>query len=90
MIIILICIAVYLLTVLLWFLITAYEYRKFCYTIGDVIENMDGVHFFPILNTATLVAYIICIVFFVIGKFIWKNLKFNKLWTKFINIKIKK
>lgn len=90
MIIILICIAVYLLTVLLWFLITAYENRKFCYTIGDVIENMDGVQFFPILNTILLVAYIICIVFFVIGKFIWKNLKFNKLWTKFINIKIKK
>lgn len=84
MIIILICIAVYLLTVLLWFLLTAYEYRKFCYTIGEVIEHMDSEHFFPIFNTALLVANIICIVFFTICNF------FNKQWTKFINIKIKK
>ena len=90
MIIILICIAVYLLTLLLWFLITAYEYRKFCYTIGDVIGNMDGVQFFPILNTIVFVAFIICIIIFNIGRFIWKNLKFNKMWTKFINIKIKR
>lgn len=90
MIIILICIAIYILTVLLWFLITAYEYRQFCYTIGDVIEHMGSEHFFPIFNTATLVAIIICIIFFTICNFIWKNLKFNKLWTKFINIKIKK
>ena len=90
MIIISICIAVYILTILLWFLLTAYEYRKFCYTIGDVIENMYSKQFFPILNTILLAVYIICIVFFVIGKFIWKNLKFNKLWAKFINIKIKK
>ena len=84
MIIILICIAIYILTVLLWFLITAYEYRQVSYTIGDVIEHMDSEHFFPIFNTATLVAIIICIIFFTICNF------FNKLWTKFINIKIKK
>lgn len=90
MIIILICIAVYILTVLLLFLLTAYEYRKFCYTVGDIIEQMYQEQFFPILNTFLLIAFIICIVFSVIGKFIWKNLKFNKLWTKFINIKIKK
>lgn len=85
-----ISIAVYILTVLLWFIITAYEDSKYCYTVGDVIKNMDSEHFFPIYNIISLVAYIICIVFFVIGKFIWKNLKFKKLWTKFINIKIKK
>ena len=88
MIIILICISVYVLTVLLWFLITAYEYRQFSYTIGDVIEHMGFEHFFPIYNTvlliALLIAFIICIIFFTICNF------FNKLWTKFINIKIKK
>lgn len=87
--IILICISVYILTVLLWFLLIAYEYRKFCFTVGDVIEQMYYEHFFPVLNTFLLIAFIICIVFSTIGDFIWNNLKFNKIWEKFINIKLK-
>lgn len=82
-------VAVYVLTVVLWFLIYAYDNRERCYTIGDVFDCMDGILFFPILNTFIGIFFILCFIFYSIGNFIWKKLKLNKLWEKIRNIKIK-
>lgn len=79
-------VAVYILTVVSWVLIYAYINRNRCYTMGDVFDCMDGILFFPILNTFIG----LCFIFYSIGNFIWKKLKLNKLWGKIRNIKIKK
>ena len=89
MLIILICIAVYGLTVFLWFIIYAYDSKNRCHTIGDVLNEMEWFLFTPILNIIISIGFIILFIIYGIGKFIWNNLKFNKIWGKFINIKIK-
>lgn len=86
---ILIFIAVYVLTTLVWFLIYAYDNRKQCYTIGDVFDCMEPALFIPILNTFLGIFLGLCGIFYLIGKFIWEKLKFNKLWKNFRNLKIK-
>ena len=83
-------IAVYVLTVVLWFLVYAYDLRNRCYTIGDVFDNMEGFLFVPILNTIIGIGFCLCFILGSIGIFIWKKLKLNKLWEKVRNIEIKR
>ena len=89
MLVILIFVTVYILTVVVWFLLYAYDNRKRCYTIGDVFDCMEYFLFVPILNTLIGICFVLYFIFYSIGNFIWKKLKFNKLWEKFTNIKIK-
>ena len=76
---------VYILTILFLAFFEWCKNREECYTIGDIINRMVYAEFIPIINTVVAIAVIFC----VIGLFIWEVLKLNKLWEKFMNIKIK-
>ena len=82
MLVFLIFIAVYVLTVVSWFIIYAYDNRKRCYTIGDVFDCMEPVLFIPILNTFLGIFLGLCFILRSIGDFICEKLKLNKLWKK--------
>lgn len=86
MIILLISILVYLLSVIVWFLIIAYEERQHCYTIGDVLDKMyDTVSFIPIVNTFFILIW--GVIYVVVSLKI--HLPFVKIWNKIKDIKLK-
>lgn len=53
-------------------------------TVGSLIDKIEFYMWFPILNTITIIAVILCI-----GVIkIWELFKLNILWDKFRNIKL--
>lgn len=82
---ILLIIAIYIISVLLWLFTTYTLDRKSNNTIGAIIDNTkDSVAFIPILNTLFYPMALLILILSSIGHLIYSS----KFWNKIINIKI--
>jgi hypothetical protein len=78
-------ILIYLISFAIHLLIEYRENKRFIHNVGDLIDNIYFYMWFPLLNTFTLIVW-------VVGIFILKLqelLKLDILWQKFRNIKLK-
>lgn len=79
-----ICILIWLITTIIW-IIWVYIEEKWIYDVGDLIDKTEFYMWFPIINTVTLIGFVIILFFYKI----FVLLKLDILWEKFRNIKIK-
>lgn len=59
--------------------------KRLIYTVGDIIDEIDFLMWFPIINTIVLITFGIA---FILDKIV-HILKLSVLWEKFRNIKLK-
>lgn len=59
--------------------------RRVIFRVGDLIDLMDIYMWFPILNTLSILIFLLTSLVIVI----WERTKLNVLWDKFRNIKLK-
>ena len=76
---IIIFILIYLVSLVIHLIVCYRENKYAIFKVGDLIDKMDGLSWFPILNTIVLIVYGIVIILVII----------SKLWEKFRNIKLK-
>lgn len=81
---ILIIIAIYIVSVLLWLFTTYILDRKSNNTVGDLIDNTGSIAFIPILNTLFYPMALLILILSIIGDLISSS----KFWNKIRNIKI--
>ena len=82
---IIIFILIYLVSLVIHLIICYRDNKYTIFKVGDLIDKMDGLSWFPILNTIVLIIIGIAIMALIIAKL----LKLSVLWEKFRNIKIK-
>lgn len=58
--------------------------KRWLYNIGDLIDKTEFFMWFPIINTVTLIGFVIILFFYKI----FVLLKLDVLWEKFRNIKL--
>ena len=78
--------AIYIISFALHIVIIYLECKKYIYTIGDIIDEIEFCTWFPILNTLALVSWVIFFGF----RYIFRIKILKNLWENFRNIKIKK
>lgn len=61
------------------------ENKRHIFYVRDLLDEIEVYMWFPVINTVTLIAFVILI--FIIT--IWKVSKLDILWEKFRNIKLK-
>lgn len=83
-----ICILIWLITTIAWIIWVYIEERHQLYDIGDLIDKTEFFMWFPIINTATLIGFILILCFYKILNKILALLKLDVLWEKFRNIKL--
>lgn len=79
-----ICILIWLISTVIW-IIWVYIDDKWIYDVGDLIDKTEFYMWFPIINTVTLIGFVIILFFYKI----FVLLKLDILWEKFRNIKLK-
>lgn len=79
-----ICISIWLVSTIIW-IIWVYIEEKWIYDVGDLIDKTEFYMWFPIINTVTLIGFVIILFFYKI----FVLLKLDILWEKFRNIKLK-
>ena len=82
------CILIWLITTIAWIIWVYIEERHQLYDIGDLIDKTEFFMWFPIINTATLIGFILILCFYKILNKILALLKLDVLWEKFRNIKL--
>lgn len=79
-----ICILIWLISTILWILWVYNEEKRWLYNVGDLIDRIEFYMWFPIINTAILIGFILILSFCKILRL----LKLDVLWEKFRNIKL--
>lgn len=80
-----ICILIWLISTIIWIILTYIEEKRWLYNVGDLIDEIEYYMWFPIINTVILIGFILL-------WFPYKILillKLDILWEKFRNIKLK-
>ena len=77
-----------MITTIAWIIWVYIEERHQLYDIGDLIDKTEFFMWFPIINTATLIGFILILCFYKILNKILALLKLDVLWEKFRNIKL--
>ena len=80
-----ICILIWLISTIIWIILTYIEEKCWLYNVGDLIDEIEYYMWFPIINTVILIGFILL-------WFPYKILvllKLDILWEKFRNIKLK-
>lgn len=80
-----ICILIWLISTILWIIWVYNEEKRWLRDIGDLIDKTEFFMWFPIINTVTLIGFMIILFFYKILVL----LKLDVLWEKFRNIKLK-
>lgn len=80
-----ICILIWLITTTIWVIWIYNDEKRWLCNIGDLIDNTEFFMWFPIINTVTLIGFILILSFCKILRL----LKLDVLWEKFRNIKLK-
>lgn len=80
-----ICILIWLISTILWIIWVYIEEKRWLYNVGDLIDNTEFFMWFPIINTMTLIGFILVLFFY---KILVSLLKLDVLWEKFRNIKL--
>ena len=81
-----ICILIWLISTIIWIIWVYNEEKRWLRDIGDLIDKIEFYMWFPIINTVTLIGFILVLFFY---KILVSLLKLDVLWEKFRNIKLK-
>lgn len=81
-----ICILIWLISTIIWIIWVYIEEKCVIYDVGDLIDRTEFFMWFPIINTMTLIGFILVLFFY---KILVSLLKLDVLWEKFRNIKLK-
>lgn len=77
-------VVIYIITVVICMYITHKECEPRVFTIGELIDNMEGWMFIPAINTFELLTFAFCVCIDIIINCTWVI----KLWDKIRNIKL--
>ena len=80
-----ICILIWLISTIIWIVSVYIEEKRWLYNVGDLIDKIEFYMWFPIINTAILIGFILLLIPYKILVL----LKLDVLWEKFRNIKLK-
>ena len=78
-------ILIYLVSLVIHLIVCYRENKRVIFKVGDLIDKMDGLSWFPLINTLSLIVVVLCFIVYTI----FKLLKIDVLWEKFRNIKLK-
>ncbi len=81
-----ICILIWLISTIIWIIWVYNDEKRWLYNVGDLIDKTEFFMWFPIINTMTLIGFILVLFFY---KILVVLLKLDVLWEKFRNIKLK-
>jgi hypothetical protein len=78
-------ILVYLISVAVCLITCYYDNKNYIHDIGDLLDETEGFMWIPVINTALVIVFYLCLGIATL----WELFKLNILWEKFRNIKIK-
>jgi hypothetical protein len=81
---IIICISIWLISTIIWIISVYTEEKRWLYNVGDLIDRIEFYMWFPIINTAILIGFILLLIPYKILAL----LKLDVLWEKIRNIKL--
>jgi hypothetical protein len=77
-------VVIYIITVIINMYITHRECEPRVFTLGELIDNMEGWMFIPVVNTTALIILALCVCIYLIINYTG----IIKLWNKIRNIKL--
>lgn len=75
-----------MISTIIWIICVYNDEKRWLYKVGDLIDRTEFFMWFPIINTMTLIGFILALFFY---KILVVLLKLDVLWEKFRNIKLK-
>lgn len=78
-------ILIYLISVAVCLITCYYDNKNYIHDIGDLLDETEGFMWIPVINTALVIVFCLCLG---IVK-LWELSKLNILWEKFRNIKLR-
>jgi hypothetical protein len=83
--ILVIFILVYLISVAVCLITCYYDNKNYIHDIGDLLDETEGFMWLPLINTALLIVFFLCLG----AVTLWEVSKLNTLWKKFRSIKLR-
>ena len=78
-------ILIYLISVAIWLITCYYDDKNYIHDIGDLLDETVGFMWIPLINTALIIVFCLCL-----GAVkLWELSKLNVLWEKFRKIRIR-
>lgn len=78
-------ILIYLISVAVCLITCYYDNKNYIHDIGDLLDETEGFMWIPVINTALVIVFCLCLG----AVTLWELSKLNILWEKFRNIKLR-